>query len=178
MKKEIFTLFLLTLATFLAAQQAVDTLVSSSKVQKKIFIVRKNDAKESFKSYDALNADLNLQKSDAALSKKTYKSLPKMVSDKDGLLNQAFLQYTNDTVSTNFTDPYAIMSITISEFGFISKIVVHDYSSRELVEILLKKFEYTHWKAAKDSNGKNAEYTYHKIAVIMPIVIKPAERED
>jgi hypothetical protein len=177
MKKEIFTLFFLTLTTFLAAQ-AVDTLVNSSKVQKKIFIVRKNDAKESFKSYEALKADINLQKSDAEHSKKIYKSLPKMVSDKDGLLNQAFLQYTDDAVSTNFTDPFAIMSITISELGFISKIVVHDYSSRELVEILLKKFEYTHWKAAKDSNGKNAAYTYHKIAVIMPIVIKPAERED
>jgi hypothetical protein len=41
------------------AAQAVDTLVNSSKVQKKIFIVRKNDAKESFKSYEALKTDIN-----------------------------------------------------------------------------------------------------------------------
>jgi hypothetical protein len=47
-----------------------------------------------------------------------------------------------------------------------------------LVDILIKKFDQTKWKAAKDSNGKNAAYTYQKIAVIMPIVIKPEDRED
>jgi hypothetical protein len=50
MKNGIFTLIFCLLATALSAQQSVDTLISRSKVQKKIFIVRKNDPKESFKA--------------------------------------------------------------------------------------------------------------------------------
>jgi len=162
------------LAAALSAQQSVDTLINRSKVQKKIFIVRKNDPKESFKT---LEQNVEPEQKTADLMKITFKSLPKMISDKDGLLNQAILEQYDDSTKI-YKDPFAIMSITVSEFGFISEIVVHDYSDKELVDIIIKKFDQTKWKAAKDSNGKNAAYTYQKIAVIMPIVIKPEDSED
>jgi folate-binding Fe-S cluster repair protein YgfZ len=174
MKNGIFTLIFCLLATALSAQQSVDTLISRSKVQKKIFIVRKNDPKESFKAEEK-TAELEQQTDD--LIKTTFRSLPKMISDKDGLLNQVYLEQSDDSTKT-YKEPFAILSFTVSEFGFISKIIVHDYSDIELVDILIKKFDQTKWKAAKDSNGKNAAYTYQKIAVIMPIVIKPEDRED
>lgn len=163
-------------AIILSAQMTGDTSIVESKVQKKIFIVRKNDAKASLKPVDE-----NLKESDAVKlnsTQKSYKSLPKMISDKDGLLNQAILEQYDDKEKKEFKYPYAIMSITISKYGFVSKIVVHDYSDRSLVDILINKFDQTQWNAAKDSDGNNSEYTYNKIAVIMPIVIKPENHED
>jgi len=162
------------IATFLSAQQSVDTLINESKVYKKIFIVRKNDPKESFKAVEQI-ADL-VQKTEEK-QKIMFRSLPKMISDKAGLLNQAFLEQHEDSTKT-YKDPFALLSITVSEFGFISEIIVHDYNDPKLVDILIDKFDQTRWKAAKDSNGKNTAYTYEKIAVIMPIVIKPEDRED
>ena len=79
MKNGIFTLIFCLLATALSAQQSVDTLISRSKVQKKIFIVRKNDPKESFKAEEK-TAELE-QKTDD-LTKTTFRSLPKMILSK------------------------------------------------------------------------------------------------
>jgi hypothetical protein len=176
MKIGILSLLFLMNAIILSAQMTGDTTIVESKVQKKIFIVRKTDAKASLKPADEKLTENDIVK--LISNQKSYKSLPKMISDKDGLLNQAILEQFDEKEKKEFNYPYAIMSITISKYGFISKIVVHDYSERALVDILINKFDQTYWKAAKDSDGVDVEYTYNKIAVIMPIVIKPENHED
>ena len=177
MKTGFLTLAFLSIALILSAQQLTDSMIVNSTIQKKIFIVRKFDAKEYFKQSDEIVTDADSEKSNDKQAIKTFISLPKMTSDKEGLLNQVFMEQHDASQKKEYEDPYAILSITVSEFGFISKIVVHDYSDKDVVDIILQKFDQTKWKAAMDNNGMNSEYTYHKIAVIMPVVIKPENHE-
>ncbi len=155
-----------------------DTNQLTKEEMKKIFIVRKNPEEQNFNSSPLIVSEISekdLEKKDA---KKSYKSLPSLVSDKEGLMNKLNLEPFGDRTRLPKNQTYVVFAFSINEQGFVSEIVIYDTNDRALVDELVRKLDQTRWKAAFDTQNKRTAYNFGKWIAVLPTKVKKEVYED
>jgi hypothetical protein len=180
MRRRFLLLLMLVIGKILPAQiiEKPDSNYLSKEEMKKIFIVRKNPEEQHLNSSPLILREISEKDLEEKDPKKSYKSIPSLVSDKEGLMNMLKLEPYGDRTKAPQNQTYVVFAFSINEQGFVSDIVIYDTNERSLVDILVRKLDQTRWKAAFDSQNKRSAYNFGKWIAVLPTKVKKERYED